>query len=191
MFAQICPVGTFRTTVASVASGLRHTFGRAIRRTVAVGHGRIKQIFDQSDSTSTRAGAVPVIRCVPSILLTSQRFPGGASVISRAAGTIVLFSLLLPLGGCAHSICVPKIKFQVESLSMPLLPGDPVFVGPGGSGPIWSPPEVISPGGGCCDPCGSCCNPTVPLEPFDPFGWLRVGSQGTQEIDPVGWVFGI
>jgi hypothetical protein len=29
------------------------------------------------------------------------------------------------------------------------------------------------------------------LQPIDPFGWLRVGSLGTQEIDPVGWVFGL
>jgi len=112
-------------------------------------------------------------------------------VIRRAARTIVIFNLLLPLTGCVHSICVPKVSFHVESISMPLLPGDPVYVGPGSNGPIWSPPEVISPSGGCGAACNSCCNPTVPLEPFDPFGWLKVGSLGTQEIDPVGWVFGL
>lgn len=110
---------------------------------------------------------------------------------SRAARTIVLLSMLLPLSGCVQSICVPKITFHVDSVSLPLLPGDPVFVGPGSSGPIWSPPEVISPSAGGCDPCGPCSNPTVPLEPFDPFGWLRIGSLGTQQIDPVGWIFGI
>ena len=109
---------------------------------------------------------------------------------SRAVRTIVFLSLLLPLSGCVHSICVPKITFHVESVTMPLLPGDPVFVGPASNGPIWSPPEVISPSG-CCVPCGSCCNPTVPLEPIDPFGWLTTGAMGSPKIDPIGWVFGI
>ena len=109
---------------------------------------------------------------------------------SRAARTIAFFSLLLPLSGCAQSICLPKVTFQVDPVSIPLLPGDPVFVGPSSNGPIWSPPEVISPSG-CCDPCGSCWNPTVPLEPFDPFGWLTTGAMGSPKIDPIGWVFGI
>lgn len=109
---------------------------------------------------------------------------------SRAARTIAFISLLLPLSGCVQSICVPKVTFQVDPVSIPLLPGDPVFVGPSSNGPIWSPPEVISPSG-CCDPCGSCCNPTVPLEPFDPFGWLTTGAMGSPKIDPIGWVLGI
>lgn len=109
----------------------------------------------------------------------------------RPAKSAAVLIAMFGLSGCAYPIRVPKLGLQYKSVSLPLLPGDPVFVGPGGSGPVWSPPEVVSPGSGCGDACGSCCNPTLPLEPFDPFGWLRVGSQGTQEIDPVGWLFGL
>lgn len=111
-------------------------------------------------------------------------------MVKRAARVIALVLALGISSGCVHSIRVPKVTFHVESMSLPVLPGDPVFVGPGSSGPVWSPPEVISPSA-CGDPCGSCCGPSTPLEPFDPFGWLRVGDLGTQQIDPVGWIFGI
>ncbi len=118
-------------------------------------------------------------------------------MIRRAARCLLFVSSLSLLSGCCPRVYIPKIGFQ--RIDVKLCPADPVFVGCGGAGPIWAPPEVTSP---CrvvpedpcnpCDPCRSGCNPpTLPLQPVDPFGWIGHGSMGTQEIDPIGWVFGI
>ena len=141
----------------------------------------------QSDSRFNRSNCYLLATGNGLVARVSLVAIGSLFVVSRSARAIALFSLLLPLSGCVQSICVPKISVQVDPISVPILPGDPVFVGPSSNGPIWSPPEVISPGGAC----GSCCNPSVPLEPFDPFGWLTTGAMGSPKIDPVGWVFGI
>lgn len=103
----------------------------------------------------------------------------------------LIFCLLLlgatGLSGCASTMYIPKLGF--ERLEMKLTPSDPVLSREGGVGPIWSTPEVTSPAG--CNPCGTCCPPGNPLQPIDPFGWLKYGSMGSQEVDPFGWVFGI
>lgn len=98
-----------------------------------------------------------------------------------------MLSSVTLLSGCFPTLYVPKLG--IERIELKLTPGDPVLTGPGGAGPLWSVPEVSSPAG--CNPCGTCCPPGNPLQPVDPFGWIRFGSMGTQEIDPVGWVLGI
>lgn len=96
--------------------------------------------------------------------------------------------LLLVLGGCAGDhLLIPKIKFH--PVDWPKHP-DPVFIGPGGAGPIFSEPHVMS-GPGCGNQCGNCCPPSRPVQPIDPFGWLKQGSQGSQIVDPIGWITGI
>lgn len=98
--------------------------------------------------------------------------------------SILLASCVTLLSGCFPTLYMPKFGF--ERIEINITPADPVMLGPGGAGPIWSTPEVSSPSG-----CNPCCPPGGPLQPIDPFGWIRHGSMGTQEIDPLGWVFGI
>jgi len=108
-------------------------------------------------------------------------------VAVRAIRNLILIGTLLPMCGCFPTLYVPKLGY--DRIELRLTPADPVFTGPGGSGPIFSLPAVQS--GGCCESeCGGCC-PSSPLQPIDPFGWLRYGNQGTHEVDPVGWILGI
>jgi hypothetical protein len=100
---------------------------------------------------------------------------------------LILLSCATFLSGCFPTVYLPKLGY--ERLEIKLSPPDPILSGPGGVGPIWATPEVTSPSG--CNPCGTCCPPGNPLQPIDPFGWLKHGSMGTQEVDPIGWVFGI
>ena len=97
------------------------------------------------------------------------------------------------MSGCFPTVYLPKFGF--DRLEVPLRPAEPVFAGQGSSGPIWGTPEVSNVGNCCptdpCNPCGGCCPPGHPLQPIDPFGWLRAGDQGSQVIDPIGWVFGL
>lgn len=116
---------------------------------------------------------------------------------------LALLGLLVCSSGCARTVMMPKIGFDHVAVRPPF--AEPVFAGPGSIGPIFSMPRIITPchscgpsGNSCgssCDPCHSCgpCGGMAgaPLQPIDPFGWLRVGSLGTHEIDPVGWVFGL
>lgn len=111
----------------------------------------------------------------------------------RALYIIAVLSAV-SLSGCHPTVYVPKFGF--DRLALDLRPADPVFSGPGSSGPIWAPPEVVNVGNcrpqNSCDPCsGGCSQPSHPLQPIDPFGWLRAGTAGSQFIDPVGWVFGL
>ncbi len=106
---------------------------------------------------------------------------------------VVYFSLMLSLTagltGCCSgpSLILPRLK--LEKIDCPQLP-DPVFAGPGGVGPIFNEPHIIT-GGGCKKPCESCCPPSRPVQPIDPFGWLQSGTQGSQIVDPLGWIIGI
>lgn len=100
---------------------------------------------------------------------------------------IVLLGCTTFLSGCFPTFYLPR--FGYERIEYKLTPADPIMSGPGGVGPIWSTPEVN--GASACDPCATCCPPGSPLQPIDPFGWLKYGSMGTQEVDPIGWVFGI
>lgn len=110
----------------------------------------------------------------------------------RATIRLVLLGTVACLSGCFPTVYVPKLQF--EHIAVRPHFAQPVYTGPGSIGPIWSTPRVTLPGQ-CCDPCGdpcgSCCGPSSPLQPIDPFGWLRVGSKGSHEVDPVGWVFGL
>ncbi len=96
---------------------------------------------------------------------------------------------LVCLSGCftGHQLILPRIKF--DPVDWPKHP-DPVFIGPGGAGPIFSEPHIVA-GPNCCNPCGGCCPPGRPVQPIDPFGWLKQGSQGSQIVDPIGWITGI
>lgn len=94
--------------------------------------------------------------------------------------------------GCFPTVHLPRLG--MERVEIRLTPADPTWSGPGGGGPIWAPPEVVTPGccnHNCADPCDACAQPSTPLQPVDPFGWLRAGDQGTQVMDPIGWVIGI
>ncbi len=103
---------------------------------------------------------------------------------------LLLLPAVLCLSGCWPTLYVPKL--QMQRIEVKLHPGDPVFSGPGGAGPIWSVPEVTMPGCGSCGSCESgCCPPSTPHQPIDPFGWMRSGSAGTHVVDPVGWMIGI
>ena len=105
----------------------------------------------------------------------------------------VYFSLLMSvaagLSGCLSGpqLILPRLK--LEKIDCPQLP-DPVFSGPGGVGPIFNEPHIVT-SGGCGNSCGNCCPPSRPVQPIDPFGWLRSGSQGSQIVDPLGWIIGI
>ena len=96
-------------------------------------------------------------------------------------------------GGCFPTVYIPRLG--MERLELRLTPPDPVYTNLGGGGPIWAPPEVVTPGccdNNCSDPCNSCGgNPSIPLQPIDPLGWWRAGDRGTQVMDPIGWVIGI
>lgn len=110
----------------------------------------------------------------------------------QKASSLFLTALLTMsvAGGCFPTVYLPRL--QVDRVDVRLTPAEPTWSGPGGGGPIWAPPEVTTP---CCeDPCSSCgpCGqPSTPLQPVDPFGWLRAGDQGTQVMDPIGWIIGI
>lgn len=116
----------------------------------------------------------------------------GMTTTPRSIFYLAVPGVLLALTSGCMTMYLPKVN--LHPVEMRLTPSAPVFCGPGGVGPIWSPPEVTTPG--CCrrscDPCqpGPCCEGN-PLQPIDPFGWLKSGSMGTQVVDPVGWVFGL
>ncbi|MFP6764234.1 MAG: hypothetical protein VB858_11465, partial [Planctomycetaceae bacterium] len=111
------------------------------------------------------------------------------SVLSVQTLTSLTLAVCLAtvLTGCAQTIHLPRVG--MERVAFRLRPADPVYSGPGGGGPIFAPPEVTIPR--CCDPCSECVQPSIPLQPIDPFGWLRAGDRGTQVVDPVGWMIGI
>lgn len=102
---------------------------------------------------------------------------------------LAIAGLVMCLTGCItqSQIILPRIKF--DPVDWPKHP-DPVYIGPGGAGPIFSEPHIVSPSNGC-NACGGCCPPGRPVQPIDPFGWLKQGSQGSQIVDPIGWITGI
>lgn len=103
--------------------------------------------------------------------------------------TFLLLTVILTTvpTGCAHTVHLPRVA--LERVDYRLRPADPVYCGPGGGGPVFAPPEVTNPRS--CDPCSQCVQPSMPLQPVDPLGWLRAGDRGTQVVDPIGWMIGI
>lgn len=102
----------------------------------------------------------------------------------------IVATMLAVSSGCCSGPTLILPKVALERCDWPKHP-DPVFIGPGGAGPIFSEPHIVH-GPACCkSPCGGCCPPGRPVQPIDPFGWLKQGSQGTQVVDPIGWVTGI
>ena len=112
--------------------------------------------------------------------------------------TLALLGTVACSSGCARTVLIPKIGFD-HIVVRPHF-AEPVFAGPGSIGPIFSMPRIVTPckscgpcGNSCssCDPCNSYgpCGDLAgaPLQPIDPFVWLRGGSMSTQEIDP-GWL---
>ena len=116
----------------------------------------------------------------------------------KAVITLALLGSIACSSGCHRTLYVPKVQFDHIALRPPF--AQPVFAGPGSIGPIFPMPRIVTPCKSCdpcgnqygpCRECGPCGGAGSPLQPIHPFGWLRGGSMGTQEIDPVGWVFGL
>lgn len=108
-------------------------------------------------------------------------------MLRRAVYFSLFLSVAAGLTGCAGPTLMPTLKF--ERIDYPTLP-DPIFAGPGGVGPIFNEPHIVT-SGGCKNSCEGCCPPSRPVQPIDPFGWLKSGSQGSQIVDPLGWIIGI
>lgn len=135
-------------------------------------------------------------------LSVSQKCPGCNAfplceddVRQRAFIMLLLFGTSVCSSGCFPTVYVPKLQFDRVAVR-PVI-SEPVMAGPGSIGPIFSMPRITNPCQKCgpcgtsCSPCGDCGCVGSPMQPVDPFGWLRSGSLGSQEVDPVGWVFGL
>ena len=155
--------------------------------------------FSHQIATGTPLSDLSFARIHPAEGAGSELLTAEEAVRHQVVIMLALLGVCACSSGCGQAVLVPKIQF--DHIARRPLFAEPVYAGPGGIGPIFSLPRITTP---CrtCDPCGNSCNPCgdcgpcggcvgYPVQPIDPFGWLRSGSMGTQEIDPVGWVFGL